>query len=411
MKPLRPILIAAAASAAAVLTTQALTQQGVLAVLDPAVDATKAQQDMLAAQREGAAARRRAEKLEARAQEVTAQADRTAREAAAMAARIQETEAAVAGQQAKIALLASQRAALRARLAAKQQPLARLTGALQRLSRRPPVLALLRPGTLRDAVYLRALLDTMLPEIQRRTADLRGEIDRARSLEAQTLAAATGLRQAEDQMRQRRQQLAVLESGQRLASREASGVAARESERALALAEKARDLGGLVEEMGRQGELREQLAALPGPIMRPLRPQDARVVDVAQFTPPPEGLPSYMLPVTGRLLTGFSEDVPGQARSSGLVLGTRANAQVVAPAPGRVAFAGPYPGYDRIVIIEHEGGWTSLVTGLARVDMPVGSTVVAGSPLGETGPGSPQVMVELRRNGKPVNPLQYIRSL
>ncbi|MEJ2458518.1 MAG: peptidoglycan DD-metalloendopeptidase family protein, partial [Novosphingobium sp.] len=179
----------------------------------------------------------------------------------------------------------------------------------------------------------------------------------------------------------------------------------------LALAEKARDLGELVEEMGKQGELRDELAALPGPVMRPPRPEDAQVLAASQFTPPPEGLSSYMLPVTGRVLIGFGEDAPGQARSGGLVLAARSHAQVVAPAPGRVAFAGPYRGYDRIVIIEHEGGWTSLVTGLARLDTAVGTRVVTGSPIGTTGPGEAHVMVELRRNGEPVNPLQYIRSL
>lgn len=411
MKPDVRLSLILAASAAAVLATQALTQQGALAVLDPAADATRAQQDMLAARREGEAARKRAEKLEARARDVTEQAERAARDAAAVAARIQETEAALAAQQAKIALIASQRAQLRAALAAQQEPLARLTGSLQRLSRRPPLLALLRPGSVRDAVYMRALLDTVLPEVQARTADLRAEIERGRALERSAQAARADLGKTEAQMQVRRQQLASIEASQRLASRQVAGIAARESERALALAEKARDLGELVDEMGKQGALRDQLAALPGPIMRPQRPEEAQVVEASQFTPPPEGLPSYMLPVTGRLVTGFGEAAPGQARSSGLMLATRANAQVVSPAPGRVAFAGPYRGYDRIVIIEHDGGWTSLVTGLARLDVAVGDSVVAGSPAGMTGPGAPQVMVELRRNGEPVNPLQYIRSL
>lgn len=416
VKPAHRLVLTAAAAGLAVLATQAMTQSamtqsGGLPVLDPAADAGRARQDMLAARREGAAARARAEKLEARAREVTATADRTAREAAAVAARIQETEAAIAAQQAKMALIASQRAVLRARLAERQGPLARLIGSLQRLSRRPPVLALLRPGSVRDAVYMRALLDTMLPEVERRTIDLRGEIARGQALERSARAAAAELGQAQGQMRERRRQLAAIESGQRLASREASGIAARESERALALAEKARDLGDLVQEMGRQGGLREALAALPGPIMRPPQPEEARVVGASQFTPPPQGLPSYILPVTGRLLTGFGEDAPGQARSGGLVLAPRGNAQVVAPAPGRVAFAGPYPGYDRIVIIEHDGGWTSLVTGIVRLDVAVGDSIVAGSPLGIAAPGSPRVMVELRRHGEPVNPLQYIRSL
>lgn len=410
----RKILLVSAAGlglCAAVVANRGLGQVGAFAVLNPAVDATKAQEDMLAARREGDAARQRAEKLEKQARQVSQQAERTAREAAAVAARIQQTEAAIAVLTAKVRLVASQRAELRARLAERQAPLAGLTGALQRLSRRPPLLALLRPGSVRDAVYLRALLDTMLPEVQRRTASLRSEIERGRALERNARAAANDLKMAEAEMRRRRSELATLEARQRLASRKATGIAARESERALALAEKARDLGDLVDEMSRQGELREELASLPGPIMRPPRPEEAQVIASSQFVTPPEGLPTYMLPVTGRVVTGFGEDAPGLNRSRGITLATRANAQAVAPAPGRIAYAGPYRGYDRIVIIEHEGGWTSLVTGLARLDVDVGERVVAGSPLGMTGPGQPQVLVELRRDGEPVNPLQYIRSL
>jgi septal ring factor EnvC (AmiA/AmiB activator) len=74
-----------------------------------------------------------------------------------------------------------------------------------------------------------------------------------------------------------------------------------------------------------------------------------------------------------------------------------------------VVFAGPYRGYGRIVIIAHDGGWTSLVTGLARLDARVGDRVVGGSPLGVAGQGQPTISLELRRAGEPVNPLQYLR--
>ncbi|MGF7154083.1 murein hydrolase activator EnvC family protein [Novosphingobium gossypii] len=411
MKPVHRILLTFAALGTAAVATQAVTQQGGFAVIDPALDARQAQAEMIAARREGAAAGKRAAKLEARARQVAEQAETTARQAAAVAARVQQTDAQIAVQRAQIRLIASQRKALRAQLAQRQGPLVRLTGSLQRLSRRPPLLALLRPGSVRDAVYMRALLDTMLPEVERRTTGLRAAIERGRALEQQAKAAAAGLSQAQAQMRERRGQLATIESRQRLAGRAASGIAAREGERALALAEKARDLGDLVRQVGRQGALRAQLAALPGPVMRPARPEDAQVIGAGSFTPLPEGLSSYMLPVTGRLLTGFAEDAPGQARSNGLVLAPRDHAQAVAPAAGRVAFAGPYRGYQSIVIIEHDGGWTSLVTGLARLDVAVGDQLVAGSPIGTTGPVSPRVMVELRRDGAAVNPLQYIRSL
>jgi murein hydrolase activator len=74
-----------------------------------------------------------------------------------------------------------------------------------------------------------------------------------------------------------------------------------------------------------------------------------------------------------------------------------------------VGFAGPYRGYGRIVIIEHAGGWTSLVTGLARSDVAVGDELVGGAPIGVAGPGRPAVTLELRSGGEPVNPLEVAR--
>jgi len=389
------------------------------APVPPPADMAQTRRELGFAQAQGQAARRRAETLEAQARTVTQQADRTARDAAALAARVQETEAQIAAQEARVKLIAAARETLRARMAERQAPLVRLTAALQRLSRRPPILALLRPGSLRDLVTMRAMLETMLPEVERRTAALREEIDRARALEQTARAATDQLRAGERQLADKRQQLAAMEARQRIASRQAFGIAARESDRALGLAERARDLGDLIGEIGRDAQLRDALAQLPGPIMRPPRPEDSRVVAAESFTMPPQGLPIWILPLTGRLVTGFGEQVAGgigaeiggQARSRGIVLATRPLAQAVAPAQGRIAYAGRYRGYGQIVIIEHAGGWVTLLTGLAGLNVTVGQQVVAGSPLGTAGPGTPQIGVELRHNGEPVNPLQYLHSL
>ena len=374
-------------------------------------DEAEVRRELAEARKQGEAARNRAEKLEAEAARVTAAAEKTARDAAAVAARIQETEAEIAGQEARMNLLAQEQKELRARLAERQKPVVQLTAALQRLSRRPPVLALLRPGSVHDTMHLRALMATMMPQVEQRTAALRAEIERGRALEQRVRAAAGKLRASETQLQERRKSLAAIETKQRLASREAAGVASREADRALALAEKARDLGDLVEELGKAGALRETLALLPGPIMRPARPEDAKVASVKATATPPKGLASYVLPVSGRLVTGFGEAGEGQPRSQGISFATRPGAQAVAPAPGRVAFAGPYRGYGNIVIIEHAGGWTTLVTGLAKLDTHVGEELVSGSPLGTAGAGQPVVTVELRREGEPVNPLQYVKPL
>jgi septal ring factor EnvC (AmiA/AmiB activator) len=189
-----------------------------------------------------------------------------------------------------------------------------------------------------------------------------------------------------------------------------TGAADRETERALALAEQARDLDALTDELRKAGAVRDQLARLPGPVMRPARPEAAQVGAIEDAaTVQDAGLPGYMLPVAGRLVSGFSDRRDaGAPRVRGIALAPRAGAQLVAPAAGRVAFAGPYRGYGEIVIIEHAGGWTSLITGLARLDTTVGAQLLAGSPLGVAAAAQPVVTLELRRQGVPVNPLEQV---
>ncbi|MHA6332433.1 murein hydrolase activator EnvC family protein [Qipengyuania sp. CAU 1752] len=379
---------------------------------DPSTDPAAILAAIETARSEAAEAAKRGRKLEQRARIATEAAEKTAGEAAALAARIQQSESRIAAAEGRIALVERQRQDLQRRLAERREPLVRLTAALQRFARRPLGLSILRPGSLRETVYLRAMLETTLPQVRQRTAALRGEIDKGRALEAEAKAALVGLRQEQGTLDERRQRLAALETRQRIESRDRSGAAARETDRALALAEEARDLGMLVEKLDQAGSLRDELAALPGPVVRPSAPRAARVVTApspsASATAGALAPIDLQLPVVGRTVVGFGSPSEGGVMSDGITLAPRPGAQVIAPAAGRVAFAGPYRGYGRIVIIEHGGGWTSLVTGLARVDVTVGEELVAGSPLGVAGPGRPEVSLELRRSGTPVNPLDFI---
>jgi septal ring factor EnvC (AmiA/AmiB activator) len=373
------------------------------------VEPAEAEAQLARAARESRRAEQRAARLTRTAEAATEAATRTASEAAALAARIQQAEADIEVARARYSLARSARAALTARLAEKQEPTARLAAALQTASRRPLALSALQPGSLKEVVYVRAVLDSAVPQIRARTVALRADLDKGRALEADAARALTSLRAGETALRERRTELAALENKQRIASRNARGAASREVERALALAEEARDLDGLVARLDDVAALRRELAALPGPVLRPANLAAALPAAPAPApsasAPPPR---DFQLPVDGRTLTGFGARRASGLASTGLELAPVAGAQVVAPARGRVAFAGPYRGFGRIVIIEHEGGWTSLVTGLARVDVTVGDTVIGGSPMGVAGGGAAPVTFELRRAGKPVNPLQFV---
>ncbi len=376
-----------------------------------ASDPNEARAELARARSAARDAARRVNQLQEQAGAAQAAADKAARDLAALAARIQLAEAQIVESEARLALIADQRQVLDARLADKQRPVVRLTAALQNMARRPLTLSALRPGSLEDTVHLRAVLESTVPEIRRRTATLRGELARQRDLEGQARTALAKQRSNEKDWRDQRKALAALELQQRNASRRANSSAMRENERALALGEQARDLDSLVGELDRAGALRRELAALPGPILRPARPGASQVVDAPQPTPAPTATapPSDLrMPVLGRTLVGFGATNDAGIVSRGITLAPHGGAQIVAPARGRVAFAGPYRGYGQIVIVEHENGWTSLVTGLARTSVMAGDQLLGGSPLGSAAQQNPTVTMELRRDGEPVNPLQYM---
>jgi len=359
-------------------------------------------------------AKARAVRLDREAAAATEAADRTAREAAATAAKIQQAEAEIGLTRVRIAGIDRARQDLRDRIARREEPLVRLTAALQMMARRPLAFSLMRADSLRETVWLRATLETMLPEVARRTATLRAEIARGRQLQDQARALASNLGQSQRDLGARQQDLITIESRQRIASRAAAGNAGRESDRVLALAEQTRDLGALVTRLEADDTLAGRLAALPGPLPRPAglgtsaaTPGRMLLVERANGGPPLARF-AGILPVAGCLLSGFAE-ASDTGPQRGIVLAPAGGAQVVAPASGRIAFAGPYRGYGHIVIITHDGGWSSLVTGLGRIDVAVGEALVQGAPLGVAEPGHPRVMVELRKDGTPVNPMEFLR--
>ncbi len=398
------IMIGGVVGALALAATRLLAADDGAIILQGTAGTTLAQEQaaLKAAKRQSDEAAERSTRLEQQAASARDEAEQARRRAAAVAARIQQAEADIEAAKARIAIIARMQRIQAARLAARQEPVVRLTAALQMMARRPLALALVQPGSVGDAVHMRAVLDQILPVIQQRTAGLRAELDRSRALRATAQQAADSLNQAQTDRRSRQTMLAALETRKRVAARDYRANAGLESERALALGERARDIVDLMDRLEDAGDLRERLAALSGPLPRPARPDQAGAAAPERSTGM-GGPPPYRLPVVGQLVTGMGEVNDSGVRSRGLTLITQPGAQAVAPTAGRVAFAGPYRGYGQILIIDHGQGWTTLITGLHRVTAQVGDMVRQGDPVGITGAERPAITIELRRNGRPVD--------
>ncbi len=361
------------------------------------------QQALARAKAQGEDARRRSETYEARAAQASAEADKARDRAAALAARIQQAEADLTAGQARIAIIARMQRAQAQRLAVRQGPIVRLTAALQQIARRAPVMALVQPGSVTDAVHRRIVLTRLLPAVMERTKGLRAEVARSAELRASAEAAAGSLAGTRDALARRRIELAALEQQRRVASRDLRQSADVEAERSLAMGERARDIGELMDDLRGASTVLAALEALPGPVLRPAAPGETPLPVVFEEASRKDQAPAYRLPLVGDVVTGFGELSGSGVRARGLTIAAGPEATVVAPANGRVAYAGPFRGYGRILILDHGGGWTTLITGLARLSATVGDQIRQGDPLGAAGPGHPRITVELRRQERPVD--------
>lgn len=349
-----------------------------------------APQDLVAAKREAEAARKRSDQLEQAARNATGAAEKARAEAEALAARIEAAEADITAGQTRMRLIEDLRRAQRGRLAEQQGPLIRLTGALQTLAQRPPALALVQPGSLGEVVHVRALLASTVPVIRARTAGVRAEIARGDQLRREAEIAVAALRRSEGDLRTRRAALAGFEARQRARSEGLAQSAIQESDKALAFGEQARSLADLQGTRAFQAQLRTRLSELPVPPARPVNPAGQAPA------------PAYRVPVHGRLLGGVGDLTEAGVHGRGLTIETAADAEVLAPAAGRVAFAAPFRSYGRVVILDHGGGLTTTITDLGSLSVHAGDRVPEGAVLGRTGSARARVSVELRRDGRPV---------
>jgi murein hydrolase activator len=79
---------------------------------------------------------------------------------------------------------------------------------------------------------------------------------------------------------------------------------------------------------------------------------------------------------------------------------------------GTVTNAGPFTAFGQLVIIDHGGGAVSLYGHLASIGVNKGDRVLPGATVGLSGrnpAGNPALYFELRIDGTPVDPLQWLR--
>jgi septal ring factor EnvC (AmiA/AmiB activator) len=376
MRCLAPVLIALPLLAAASAPVQ---PEGV--PLDDQLRQARAEQ--FAAETEAA-------KLEQVAAQARGEAERLRAEQSAAAQNIEAAEARITASDMQLRLASAFVAAHRQRLAEEQRPVASLLAGLAMMAERPPLLAIADQGSTDDLVKVRILLDSTIPVIRRRTARLSAQLGEGERLEHSAASARTELVQSREDLVGRRRQFAALEQRALQAAAASGGQALSAGDVAIAAGEDVERLRG--SESGNRAAL-ALAAALAGADEAPPRP----VVSEGPVLRSPF---AYQLPAAAAVTGGLDAVNASGVRSRGLTLATSRGAPVTAPAAGVVRFAGPFRDYDGILIIDHGGGWMSLVVNVST-ELKPGDRVEIGQPFGRAlGP----LGVELSQNGRKVSP-------
>ena len=128
----------------------------------------------------------------------------------------------------------------------------------------------------------------------------------------------------------------------------------------------------------------------------------------------PAGLPVRTNAVSSSFGTRWHPLLGGYRFHAGIDLPAAMGTRTFATSPGTVATAGWCGGYGNCVTLDHGDGYFTLYGHLARVDVATGQRVGSGQELGLVGSTGnstgPHLHYEVRINGRPVDPIPYLRG-
>lgn len=114
-------------------------------------------------------------------------------------------------------------------------------------------------------------------------------------------------------------------------------------------------------------------------------------------------------PTKGKIISNYSLKAGG---NKGIDIAGKEGQSVFAASSGKVVYSGNgLIGYGNLIIVKHSEEYLSAYAHNRKLLVKEGGSVTRGqkiAELGSSGAKSPRLHFEIRRNGKPVNPLKYL---
>lgn len=325
---------------------------------------------------------------------------------------------------AEITRLQAEEDILAKRLEKSQSDVGDVLAALQSLERSKPPALLVSPDDANEAARIAMLLSGAAPELEKKAAELRGAIAALAAVRQNLDAERQEFEETNKEISARRDVLGDLVAQKQSEKDVATRLAAAAQRETAALAARATSVQGILERLERFARSitprlkpapptpqDQPIASISAPTQKPISPRST--ITPPAFKPPEAFVDArgvLRAPIAGRVIGKYGARRPEGGRFDGMRFSAADNAIVTAPFDADVAFARSWDPIGNLVVLDVGDGYHILFMGLGAFLVEEGQGVSAGEPLGTMIGDAAQLDLEIRKNGKPVNPALWLSS-
>ncbi len=335
------------------------------------------------------------DKLQKKINKITSELDDIKKNLVEAARAVRDKEDTLKSIEERIGNLEEKKTTIDKTLQAERVSIVKLILILERIRKTPPQALIARPDTPYKTAQSALLMENIIPSVKRHAESLKNNLETLQRVSNELKIEKASLEKETKFLRDKNKNLqSLVDKKERVYSKIDRDIEARELT-IQNISAKASNLEQLVRQLKaeEQKEFQRQKTAN---ILRKKPVFNLKETGQAQ------------LPISGIIRTGYHQKDDLGAKSNGITIEGRSAGLVIAPMGGKVQFTGTFKRYGNIIILEHAGGFHSLIAGLEKITSSVGDHVNSGEPIGLLPDSSliprPKLYYELRQNGNPVNP-------
>jgi septal ring factor EnvC (AmiA/AmiB activator) len=303
----------------------------------------------------------------------------------------------------KLDILEEQKKVKTDALNARQQELSAMISAMIKLRQLPPEAVIAMPGKLDETLATARALGVVSRAIEEEAESLKAQLHELELLEVKIRQNREVITKKKTALDERRKELATKVDERSKLQATLGGKEKQEKEHAAKLMAKSQNLQELLDSVEKSETSSWEHEPVNAVKKHDKHPGSHKLRSFS------DAHGDLRIPSSGKIVSRYGNSSAGSAFSKGIVIETHPESQVTAPYDAEVVFAGTFRDYGRMVILRHSEGYHTLLAGMSSINCSPGQFLLEGEPLGTMGrrASSDRLYIELRQDGKPVDPLPW----